>query len=445
MTNLTAEDITGNILVVDDNPENLRLLSSLLAQAGHKVRKVMDGRWALQAALLSPPDLILLDIMMPEMSGYEVCRLLKEMDRTRDIPIIFLSVNNEALDKIQAFRFGGVDYITKPFEMVEVLIRVENQLRLRHLQKQVQEQNRQLEEQNRRLQQELLYRQSVSPDADLPADPPTDSQDIDDQDPSPPVALDLESLSASQSPTAESLLQAASILEGGLEEQAQFVLRLLNELAARLSSYALPLASIQGQGDDAIDPNHHFLQESLRAIERVQQTLENAKLLIQDQFGDRVLRSEYVDLIVLCDSLINSWPLPENSSHQLSFSAIRDHPLGIHGDTLLLKHLLLQLIDNAIRYSPGGAIHVEVINTGHEAVLQLQDQGIGIPSAEIAQVWEPFYRASNADEVPGMGGLGLGLTTVKRIVEQHQGQVAIASTVEQGTTVTLSLPLASDE
>ncbi len=98
MTSREPEKPIGDILLVDDTLDNLRLLSELLTQQGHKVRKVTDGMWALQAAILSPPDLILLDIVMPEMSGYQVCSFLKASDRTRDIPIIFLSVNDEALD-----------------------------------------------------------------------------------------------------------------------------------------------------------------------------------------------------------------------------------------------------------------------------------------------------------------------------------------------------------
>ena len=147
--------LDSTILIVDDAPDNLRLLSSLLTERGWKVRKVTDGQWAIQSALLSPPDLILLDIIMPGMNGYEVCSLLKITERTRHIPIIFLSVNDEALDKVMAFRLGGVDYITKPFEPAEVLVRVETQLRISQLQSHVQEQNVQLQEQNLQLRQEI--------------------------------------------------------------------------------------------------------------------------------------------------------------------------------------------------------------------------------------------------------------------------------------------------
>ncbi|MBW4521624.1 MAG: response regulator [Scytolyngbya sp. HA4215-MV1] len=147
MTLGKSQASTGEILVVDDMPDNLRLLSSLLSGQGYKVRKVTNGKWAIQAALLSPPELILLDVMMPGMNGYEVCRHLKAHPETRDVPIIFLSVNDEVLDKVQAFRVGGIDYVTKPFEPAEILVRVETQLQLGRLQKQVQAQNLQLQKQ----------------------------------------------------------------------------------------------------------------------------------------------------------------------------------------------------------------------------------------------------------------------------------------------------------
>ncbi len=134
-----------NILVVDDTPANLRLLSSMLADQGYKVRSVINGAMALTAAQAAPPDLILLDINMPEMNGYQVCEKLKAHAETRDIPIIFISALGETKDKIQAFTVGGVDYVTKPFQIEEVLARVQTHIALRNLQRQLQRTNGELE------------------------------------------------------------------------------------------------------------------------------------------------------------------------------------------------------------------------------------------------------------------------------------------------------------
>jgi sigma-B regulation protein RsbU (phosphoserine phosphatase) len=131
----------GNILIVDDTPVNLRLLSQMLAEQGYHVRPVPNGPLALAAARAEPPDLILLDIRMPEMDGYQVCERLKADAQTRDIPIIFVSALDATQDKVKAFSAGGVDYVTKPFRTEEVLARVGTHLALRALHEQLLEAN----------------------------------------------------------------------------------------------------------------------------------------------------------------------------------------------------------------------------------------------------------------------------------------------------------------
>lgn len=149
----------GEILVVDDVPDNLRLLSKLLRENGYRVRVAINGKMALTAATLSPPDLILLDINMPHTNGYEVCQQLKANSQTHDIPVIFISAWNEVLDKLKAFEVGGVDYITRPFQLAEVLARIATQLTLRRLQQQLQAQNIQLKQEIKERQQaEEKYR-----------------------------------------------------------------------------------------------------------------------------------------------------------------------------------------------------------------------------------------------------------------------------------------------
>lgn len=139
-----------NILVVDDTPDNLRLLSAMLTERGYKVRQALNGQMALTTVRRIPPDLILLDINMPQMNGYEVCTRLKADEQTCEIPVIFISALDDVLDKVNAFKVGGADYITKPFQSEEVLARIQNQLNLRRLQKQLQEQNAQMRQMAKR-------------------------------------------------------------------------------------------------------------------------------------------------------------------------------------------------------------------------------------------------------------------------------------------------------
>ncbi|HBR00057.1 MAG: diguanylate cyclase [Roseofilum sp. Belize BBD 4] len=142
-----------NILIVDDLPDNLRLLSKMLTQQGYKVRKAINGEMAIASCTAQPPDLILLDINMPGMNGYQVCDVLKSSSMTAQIPIIFLSALDEANHKLQAFKSGGLDYITKPFQVEEVLARVEHQLSLCYQQNKLKEELEQLKQEVNQRQQ----------------------------------------------------------------------------------------------------------------------------------------------------------------------------------------------------------------------------------------------------------------------------------------------------
>jgi PAS domain S-box-containing protein len=148
----------SKILIVDDQASNLRFLSKILTQQGYKVQRAISGEMVLNAEFASPPDLILLDIVMPQMNGYEVCERLKANKKTCDIPVIFLSVLKEPLDKVKAFQVGGVDYISKPFQTEEVLARIENQLLIQQFSKHLKEQNFQLQkeiEERKQIEEQL--------------------------------------------------------------------------------------------------------------------------------------------------------------------------------------------------------------------------------------------------------------------------------------------------
>jgi CheY-like chemotaxis protein len=129
----------GNILIVDDLPENLHFLTEILAKEGYKVRGVTNGLMALRTVRHYPPDAILLDIKMPDMDGYQVCEALKSDEKTSEIPILFLSALDQVFDKVKAFKVGGADYISKPFQLEEVLVRLETQVTIQHQKSQLKE------------------------------------------------------------------------------------------------------------------------------------------------------------------------------------------------------------------------------------------------------------------------------------------------------------------
>lgn len=142
----TEVNSKSKILLVDDRIDNLELLSSILTKAGYEIRRAINGATALMGVRSAPPDLILLDINMPDMNGYEVCRQLKKDSQYQDIPIIFISALDDGLDKAKAFSAGGIDYISKPFEMMEVLSRIENHLQIKAARTKLKHLNTELEQ-----------------------------------------------------------------------------------------------------------------------------------------------------------------------------------------------------------------------------------------------------------------------------------------------------------
>ena len=172
MSLYTSEQAKFRILVVDDKPDNLHLLSEALSQQQYEVKCVVNGKMALMVANSVIPDLILLDVMMPGLDGYQVCEQLKTNEVTKDIPVIFLSANNDSIDRVKAINVGGADYISKPFQINEVLLRIKYQLQLKtaqqeilklnqELEQRIQERTAQLEAANQELTRQIQEREQV--------------------------------------------------------------------------------------------------------------------------------------------------------------------------------------------------------------------------------------------------------------------------------------------
>lgn len=155
---MTDDNSGGVVLIVDDTPTNLEVLFETLSSDGFKVLVAVDGESALDQAALAKPDVILLDVMMPDIDGFETCRRLKASDETRDIPVIFMTALSETVDKVRGFELGAVDYITKPFQQKEVSIRVATHVHMRNLQREVEAANVKLEKNNAYLEQRITER-----------------------------------------------------------------------------------------------------------------------------------------------------------------------------------------------------------------------------------------------------------------------------------------------
>ncbi|VXD15138.1 Signal transduction histidine kinase [Planktothrix serta PCC 8927] len=425
----------ADILIVDDIPDNLRVLSQVLLEQGYRVRKATNGQFALNSAQLMPPDLILLDVMMPELDGYDACRFLKADERTRDIPIIFITARDDIQSKLMGFEVGGLDYITKPFDVEEVVVRVSTQLKISRLQKELQLQKNQLEQKNQQLEQEVSDRIAAQ----------TQLQILNQE-----LETKVEQRTQELKQRNQELVSLQKQLEISLKKEQS-----LSEMKSRLITtisheFRTPLTvimtsnelikyKIEQQKTENLDRHINRVNES---VKRIEQILNSAIVLAQAESNLIHFEPQSLNLDLFIKSLLEDWKSLEIQDHKIQLKVEGNHPQQFKADPNFLKQIIINLLTNAIRYSPeGGTIVVEMIYQPTQVVFKIQDQGIGIPESELDQVLEPFYRASNADSISGTPGAGLGLTVVKRLVELHQGTLTLHSILNQGTTVTLSFPV----
>ncbi|MEG4854006.1 response regulator [Microcoleus sp. B5-D4] len=399
MTNNQIEENKGNILIVDDTPENLQVLSATLCDRGYKVRGVINGKMAIRAARSGCPDLILLDIKMPEMDGYEVCTQLKEDPKTSEIPVIFISALDEVLDKLTAFQVGGVDYVTKPFHVAEVLARIEHQLTIQRLKKQ-------LLDRNKELQEEIIERKK-----------------------------------------AEEAAAAASLAK------SQFVANMSHELRTPLNAI---LGFTQVMSRDSLLSHENL--ENLRIINRSGQHLleliNDVLDLSKIEAGIIGLDQRSFDLYQLLDTLEEMFQIKaETKKIQLRFSIEANVPPYIKTDEKKLRVCLINLLGNAMKFThDGGRIWLRVSvesnqpqqpaesesdpnSTSVEPLLilfEVEDTGIGIATAEIDTLFDAFVQ-TQAGRKAG-DGTGLGLTITKKYVQIMGGDIWVKSVLGEGTS-----------
>lgn len=420
-------DLSGDILIIDDTPDNLRFLSNLLNRAGYSIRKVINGELGIEAAQLEPPDLILLDIMMPGINGYEVCERLKNSDRTQDIPVIFLSALDEELDKVQAFQIGGVDYITKPFQVVEVLARIETHLKISRLQ-------HQLVQKNTQLQNEIAYRNSAEAALQIL----NQGLEARIQERTAELQAKNDRLLSLQTELQKVLLQEQRLSQ----RKSQLITTIAQEFRTPITviKTAVELLTYEKQSSPSFSsPNLQLITDGIKQMDRV---LQDTSLLADSDSNTLPFAPAPLDLEQICRSLVNQWQLPETSHCKLSFVTWGKASGQVVGDATLLQQLFSHLLTNAICYSPnGGTILFELVYEPTQATLSIRDEGIGIPPEEIDRIFDRFYRASNTDAIPSKPGIGLGLAVVKQAVELHGGTLAVDSEIGRGTAVTIGLPM----
>jgi len=443
--------VLGDILIIDDVPDNLRFLSELLTKAGYTVRKVTNGEMGIESAVLEPPDLILLDIKMPGISGYQVCDRLKNSDRTHQIPIIFLSALDEEAEKVMAFQAGGVDYILKPFQVVEVLARIETHLRISRLQQQLQQKNSQLEREaeqrntaesalklmNQNLEMQIQNRISeFQKENQKLLSLQTELQKI---------LIREQQQNRLKSQWVDTIVQTfhSPLLEiTSVVEQIQETAT-LKRTETRTES---GIQNVFDRSDHLTDSNSYMIHEDqfkvlITNTQLMNQSLQDVLLLLNAETQKIAFHPTRLNLTEFCRSLINQWQHSLDPTYRLLFVNFGTPPDGVIVDETLLHQFCTHLLDNAVRYSPkGGSILFELIYKPTELNIHIRDEGIGVAPDEQDRIFDRFYRGKNADRVAGTGA-GLGLAVVKQAVELHGGIVTVSSEVDRGSTFTVSLPI----
>ncbi len=492
----------ADILVVDDTPENLHLLSSMLSERGYKVRSVTKGMTALRGAIAAPPDLILLDINMPQMNGYEVCEQLKAHDITRDIPVIFISALGDVLDKVKAFSTGGVDFITKPFQIEEVLARIQTHLTLRRLQQQLQSQNLRLQREmaDRRLAEETfeksflaspspiaittlsnktflaanpsflrmsqyceaevigrttadlnlwrspaLYSQAI---AQVASGTPLYSQELDcqtRQGDMRTVLVSIERITLRGEPCALTIIN--DITERKRLEN-EFISVVSHELRTPMHSLigALDLLNT-GELGELTDQGQQILSMATSNAERLIRLVNDILDLERLKSGDIALNLATCEIDDLFTQAIGAMQImaDENQVVLRSQSVSLSAPLSARVDCDRMLQTLTNLLSNAIKFSyPGGEIlmtaALEEASPAAQLHIRVIDQGRGIPTNQLENIFERFHQVDASDSRK-KGGTGLGLAICRKIVHQHSGQIWAESTPDQGSTFHILLPL----
>jgi CheY-like chemotaxis protein len=430
------------ILVVDDHPEGVELVRAYLVQEGHHVRAALTGGHAIESALADPPDLILLDVMLPDLDGFEVCRRLRAAEVTRGVPIVMLTALRDAADRIQGLEAGADDFLSKPVEQAELRARVRGLLRAKALTDELIAQRQELQRHEAALQQvnEALEAAVAERTADL-------------RHANVRLRDELASRAAAEAAVTavnERLTQALADLEAAQQRIVQQErLRALGEMASGIAhDFNNALAPVVGFADLLLETPGALQDEArVRAqLDLIRDGANDAAGVVRrlrefyrpredgEEFAP-VSPGEVVDKAVALTR--PRWRDQALASGSTIEAEVRTDPVPeILGDEAELREALTNLIFNAVDAMPhGGTLGVSVRESGTAVRLEVSDTGTGMSEEVRRKCLEPFFSTK------GDQGTGLGLAMVYGTVRRHGGRLEIESRPSEGTRITMILPV----
>jgi two-component system, sensor histidine kinase and response regulator len=399
MTTESAIASEGTILIIDDSPDNLRVLSKTLAIHRYNVRCVTNGSMAFVSIKNSIPDLILLDIRMPGMDGYEVCQQLKQNSITQDIPVIFLSALDDVQDIVKAFQVGGVDYITKPFQAEEVLARIRNQLTIQNLRKALSTQNEQLLQE---IEERKKFEQALCQEIER------------------------------RSLIETSLQDAKTSAEAANYAKSAFLAQMSHELRTPLNVILGFTTLIRG-GTSLSGSEQEYLTKIDQSARDLLKLINDILAVTRAESSQLTLREQEFDLHYLFDSVISLWqPKALEKGLQFEFQRSSTVPQYVQSDESKLRQILMNLLENAVELTEAGSVFVRV-NTDEQLscfpdgtcglVLEVQDTGTEVDFSEVNSI--PQFIYPDGDNSKFLEELGLSLLLIQQYAQLMGGTVVL--------------------
>lgn len=388
------------LLIVDDQPHNLGILFDFLTQSGFKIFVALDGESALQRTEVTKPDLIILDVMMPGIDGFETCKRLKQNPSTQDIPIIFMTALSDTVDKVQGFKLGAVDYITKPIHQEEVLSRIQTHIKLYHLQKQLQTKTKELAHLNQNLEEIVQAR------------------------------------------TQQLIEQEKTALIGRLTQGIVHNLR--NRIQLILSYKCLATGEMT---EEAVSPETTFayIEKMAEAAWDMSKILDN---LMHKSKMDHSLQLTSLNVNDILKKELDFWQANLQFKHKVKKKYVLDEhipfiPLVYTDISQILDNLIGNALD-AMWDKEEQSLTIITRQDEDNLYIDVQDTGCGIAPENLSKVFDPFYTTKplkgEEKQRNQPTGTGLGIYTCIQISKGFGGDIKVTSELNKGSVFTVRIP-----